>query len=110
MVDIGTTDRTSNARLDIVQFDNNDSFMSVDMLAIASERPSLMKRLLSDVSKLLKRGKIRSVSPISSFSISDAGTALKKLQIGRSYGKLVVVTRDDDVVMVSLLLHCGQLD
>ncbi|OCL14366.1 polyketide synthase [Glonium stellatum] len=97
-VEIGNRDTTANTRLEMARFDNNASFMSVDITAIANERPKLMKRILSDVSRLLKYGKIRSIFPITVFPISDVETAFKVLQSGKVHGKLVVMPQLGDQV------------
>jgi acyl transferase domain-containing protein/NADPH:quinone reductase-like Zn-dependent oxidoreductase/NAD(P)-dependent dehydrogenase (short-subunit alcohol dehydrogenase family)/acyl carrier protein len=97
-VEIGRRDAANNTRLELTHFDNNASFISVNLFAILEERPKLMKRLLSDVAQLIRYGKIRPVSPINTFPISDVETAFKALQIGKTYGKIVVVPQANDVV------------
>jgi hypothetical protein len=44
-------------------------FASVDSTLVASERPKLMKRLLSDVFDLISKGLARPISPITKFPI-----------------------------------------
>ena len=76
--------------------------MSVDLLAIANERPRIMAHLMSNISELLSSGKINPLGSVTIFPISDVETAFKVLNSGNVSGKLVVVPRDNDQVKVSL--------
>ncbi len=98
LIDIGTRDISSNTRLEMVQFDNNASLMSVDMMALAAQRPSLMKNILSNVSKLVKYGKVRHIFPVTVFPVSEVESAFKTLHGAKTHGKLVVVPHADDIV------------
>ena len=98
LVDIGTGDTTASTRLEMVQFDHNATFSSVDMMALAAQQPRLMQRILSDVSKLIKYGKIRPISPTTVFPISDVESALKTLHAAKMHGKVVVVPNANDIV------------
>ncbi|KAK3682255.1 polyketide synthase [Podospora appendiculata] len=100
-IEIGKREQSSKTRLEITNVDNNASFISVDLLALLAERPKVTKRLVADVARLLKYGKIRPVTPITSFSLSDVETALKTQQTGKSAGKLVVVPGANDIVLAT---------
>lgn len=99
-VDISRREHGPKTRLDMSNVDSNASFMSVDLLALLAERPKVVGRLVSNVGQLLKYGKIRPASPITTFAISDVDTALKTQQTGKSLGKLVVVPGATDIVKV----------
>ena len=90
------------SQFDATRVENNASFMSVDLLAIANERPRIMARLVSNISELLSNGKISPLGSVTVFPISDVETAFKVLSSGNVSGKLVVVPRDNDQVKVSL--------
>ncbi|KAK6951719.1 hypothetical protein Daesc_006242 [Daldinia eschscholtzii] len=98
LIDIGARDTNSSTRLEMTQFDNNASFMTVDIMAVAAERPKLLQRLLSDVSKLMRYGKIRPISPVTVFPISEVESAFKTLHGAKAHGKLVVVPHANDIV------------
>lgn len=100
-IDIGRRDLTHKTRIEMSHADNNASFISVDIFGLLAERPKQMKRLIADVAKLVRYGKVRPVSPITTFPISDAETAFKTLQNARTEGKLVIVPGADDIVLVS---------
>lgn len=99
-VDIGKRDPALKSRLEMSHANNNASFMSVDLLALAAERLKVMKRLVADIGQLLKYGKIRPIHPVTVFSIADVDTAFKLLQTSRVTGKFVVVPQKGDIVKV----------
>jgi len=100
-VDIGRRDQTVKSRIEMSHVDNNASFISVDLLALAAERPKVLKRLVGNVGQLLKYGKIRPIHPVTAFPISQVDAALKSLQTtSRIQGKTVVVPHKDDIVKV----------
>ncbi|RYP42325.1 hypothetical protein DL767_000247 [Monosporascus sp. MG133] len=98
LIDIGTRDTTASTRLEMARFDHNASFISVDMMALAAQRPRLMHNLLSSVSKLIKYGKVRPISPTTIFPISEVESALKTLHGAKTHGKLIVVPHASDIV------------
>lgn len=99
-IEIGKRDITSNTRLEMARFDFNATFSSVDLTVVANERPRLMKRIMSDVIKLLTDKSIRPISPISVYRISEIESAFRTLQSGKSMGKLVIVGDTHDQVKV----------
>lgn len=102
-VEIGKRDIVGNTRLEMRQFDYNASFSSVDLTVVAAEKPKLMKRLLDDVFKLLRRGTVKPITPINVYAMSEVETAFRLLQSGKAMGKLVIVPGKDDQVKVSFL-------
>ncbi|KAJ8127042.1 hypothetical protein O1611_g6594 [Lasiodiplodia mahajangana] len=97
LVNIGSHG-SSNTRLEMAHSDNNASFTSVDIMSIAAERPVILSRLLSDVSNLMRYGKVRPISPVTLFPISDVESAFKTLHGGKAYGKIIVVPHANDIV------------
>ncbi|KAI0443526.1 ketoacyl-synt-domain-containing protein [Xylaria telfairii] len=101
LIDISSRETSSSTRLEMAHLHHNASFISVDMMSIAAERPGLLHRLLSDVSNLIRYGKIRPISPVTIFPISDVESAFKTLHSGKVYGKVVIVPHEDDSVNVT---------
>ncbi|KAI1346627.1 ketoacyl-synt-domain-containing protein [Xylaria sp. FL0043] len=101
LVDIGSRDAGSNNWLELTRSNQNASLISIDIMSIAAERPALLSRLLSDVSNLMRYGKIRAISPITLFPISDVESPFKTLQSGKTHGKVVVIPHTDDIVKVT---------
>ncbi|CRG86478.1 Fatty acid synthase [Talaromyces islandicus] len=101
-IEIGKADITKNSRLEMIKFEENVTFSSVDLTKVAKFRPHLMKRLLTDVCKLIDGGSIKPISPITKYSISEVETAFRTLQTGKNIGKAVVISRPNDKVKAVL--------
>ena len=100
-IEIGKADITKNNRLDMNKFEYNVTFSSVDLTKVASYKPKLMQRILSDVCELMYEGIVKPISPINIFPISQVEAAFRQLQSGKAMGKLVVVPQEGDQVNVS---------
>ncbi|KAK8098575.1 polyketide synthase [Apiospora kogelbergensis] len=96
-IEIGKRDIVANNNLGMRVFDSNCSFSSVDLTLVASERPQIMERVLNAVMKLLAEGKVKEITPVTSVGIGEVETALRKLQSGKTTGKVVVSHRGEDV-------------
>ncbi|KAI1114223.1 ketoacyl-synt-domain-containing protein [Nemania sp. NC0429] len=101
LISIGSRDANLNMPLDVTSSNQNASFASVDIMSIATERPAMLNRLLMDVSNLIRYGKIRPISPMTLFPISDVEAAFKTLHSGKAYGKVVVIPHANDIVKVT---------
>ncbi|EHK96644.1 putative Phthioceranic/hydroxyphthioceranic acid synthase [Glarea lozoyensis 74030] len=98
----------SSMKLDTTRSQQNRAFMSVDLIALATEKPKLMKTLVNKVAKQLEEC---TISPISStvFPISDIETALKTLQSGNTDGKIILSVQKGDKVNATPSSKGGQL-
>lgn len=97
-IEIGKRDIVGNTRLEMARFEHNAMFASVDLTKVATERPKIMKRLLSDVFDLMAKGLVKPISPITIFPISKVESAFRTLQSGKIMGKIVVVPHAGDQV------------
>jgi acyl transferase domain-containing protein/NADPH:quinone reductase-like Zn-dependent oxidoreductase len=95
-IELGST----SSRLETTSLGNR-SFMSVDIMSLASQRPKIMSRLVSDLSKIMKSGSLQAVKT-TVFPILDIETAFKALQSGNFDGKLIVSPRASDQVKVRI--------
>lgn len=79
----------------------NASFITVDMLAMAAERPQMLKRIVNNVTELLEQGKLRPIRSVTTYPFSQAQEAFQALQDHHEAGqqKFVLVPRDDDMIM-----------
>jgi NADPH:quinone reductase-like Zn-dependent oxidoreductase len=100
-IEIGKADITKNTRLDMLPFENNVTFASVDLTKVAKYKPQLMKRLMGDVCQLVREKSVHPILPLSIYRISDIEKAFRALQTGKSMGKIVIVPQDGDLVKVS---------
>ncbi|KAL7815980.1 polyketide synthase [Trichoderma aethiopicum] len=89
-IELGKRDITKNTRLEMAKLEFNCTFSSVDLTLVAAERPRIMERTFASVMRLLKNKTINPIGPITSVSIQDVEAALRRLQSGKTTGKLVV--------------------
>ncbi|OKL60218.1 hypothetical protein UA08_04929 [Talaromyces atroroseus] len=102
-IEIGKADITKNTRLEMLKFEHNVTFASVDLTKVAKFRPKLMKRLLNDVSRLVNESLVKPVFPITRYSLSEIEAGFRALQTGKNIGKSVVIPNvNDKVKAVSL--------
>ncbi|KAJ5553023.1 type I iterative polyketide synthase [Penicillium frequentans] len=97
-VEIGKADITKNTRLDMLPFEYNVTFSSVDLTKVASYKPVLMKALLDEVSHMMSKGSLNPILPLTSYKISELEAAFRTLQTGKAMGKIVVVPHVEDQV------------
>ncbi|KAJ5088244.1 type I iterative polyketide synthase [Penicillium angulare] len=97
-VEIGKADITKNTRLDMLPFEYNVSFSSVDLTKVAQFKPALMKRLLDQVSQMMSLGSLNPILPLTTYRISELESAFRTLQTGKAMGKIVVVANPEDQV------------
>ncbi|RMZ80705.1 hypothetical protein DV738_g2551, partial [Chaetothyriales sp. CBS 135597] len=97
-IEIGKRDITSNTRLEMAKFEYNCTFSSVDLTLVAAQRPKILSRVLTAVMDLLVAGKVSPIDPITTIGISELESGLRKLQSGKTSGKVIVQHIDTDQV------------
>ncbi|KAI6286526.1 Type I Iterative PKS [Pyricularia oryzae] len=98
LVNLSSRDSSRGARWDMAERSKNLSYASVDIFALAEEKPSVIRRVLAKLRMLLESGAIRPPGPIHEFSISNLEGAFKALQTGQLLGKIAVVANTGDQV------------
>ena len=88
----------------IAPLHKNAAILSADVAALATQRPKVLQRTLADVARLLWYGKIQPVYQVQAFGIAEVSSALQIVQAGGVHGKVVIVPRDDELIMVSIIL------
>lgn len=99
-VEIGKRDIHENAKLDMDPFRRNVSYASVDLITLYHVDRPLLSTLMRDCYHLIRDGKILPPGPVKSFSYGEAQTAFRTLQMGKFFGKIVLVPDDDELVPV----------
>ena len=102
-VEIGKRDIMTNMNLQMAPFERSVSFMAFDLSDLIRSRPEQMRQIFSEIMELLRQNTIRPVAPIHEFPVSQAETAFRSLQSGKPMGKVVLVPKGDDTVMVIIL-------
>lgn len=101
-VEIGKRDITDNMNIRMSNFERNVSFTAVDFTKLTVHRSHVVQQLLFEIMDLFERNLIRAISPIHEFGISEVDGAFRALQSGKLMGKLVIVPKKGEQVMVSL--------
>jgi NADPH:quinone reductase-like Zn-dependent oxidoreductase len=100
-VEIGKRDIMNNMNLEMSHFEHSVSFAAVDLGDLVNYRRPLLQKVFLEVMDLFRSWRIRPVSPIHEYPVSEVESAFRTLQSGKLLGKLVIVPRPDDMVMVS---------
>uniref|UniRef100_A0A0B7K4Y2 Uncharacterized protein n=1 Tax=Bionectria ochroleuca TaxID=29856 RepID=A0A0B7K4Y2_BIOOC len=99
-VELGKKDILDNRGLSMRPLLNNISFSCVDLSGIWRHRPTLMRRLLNDVFRLVSEGAIKPVAPLTEFGVGKVESAFRSLQSGKIGGKVVINMDDEEEVTV----------
>lgn len=99
-VEIGKRDIHENAKLDMDPFRRNVSYSSVDLITLYHVDRPFLSSLMHDCYRLIRDGKILPPQPIKTFSYGEAQMAFRTLQMGKFFGKIVLVPDDDELIPV----------
>ena len=99
-VEIGKRDIMTNMNLQMAPFESSVSFMAFDLGDLIQRRPAQMLRIFSELMDLMRQNRIKTVSPIHEYSVSQAESAFRSLQSGKPMGKVVLVPKGHNAVMV----------
>lgn len=90
LVELGKRDVVACARLAMAPFDDNRSFVAVDMARLAIQDPSVVGRLLERTLDLYKQRAITPVQPVRIFGCAEVEDAFRQLSKQSHLGKIVV--------------------
>ena len=99
-VEIGKRDITTNMNLEMGPFERTVTFAGVDLGDLIQHRPQVLQEVFLEVMDKIRAGAIKPVNPIHEFAVSDIETAFRSLQSGKLMGKVVIVPRPGDIVLV----------
>ncbi|OJZ91221.1 hypothetical protein ASPFODRAFT_706954 [Aspergillus luchuensis CBS 106.47] len=99
-IEIGKRDIHQNSGLNMEPFRRNATFAAVDMVLVFQERPSLGREILARGLDMFCRGIIKPPSELHTFSFGQVEKAFRMLQLGRKPGKVILIPKDDDTVLV----------
>jgi acyl transferase domain-containing protein/NADPH:quinone reductase-like Zn-dependent oxidoreductase/NRPS condensation-like uncharacterized protein/aryl carrier-like protein len=99
-VEIGKRDIHENTKLDMEPFRRNITFASVDIISIYLYDVPLFAEILEIGYCLIRDKKIRPPTPVRIFRYGEAQQAFRLLQMGKFFGKVVLVPQDDETVPV----------
>ncbi|TDZ15955.1 Highly reducing polyketide synthase gloL [Colletotrichum orbiculare MAFF 240422] len=94
-VELGKRDTLAGGKLAMAAFDDNRSFVGVEMANLAAQDPSIVSRLLEQCVELYEKGVIAPVQPLRTFACGQIEHAFRYLYRGTHIGKVVIDLSDD---------------
>jgi len=94
MVEIGKRDLIGQATLDMGAFQQNRSFIGVDVAQLLTERPKILNNLLVRTMDMFRQGQIQPIHPITEFDAPKVEDAFRYMQKGQHMGKIVISLTD----------------
>lgn len=101
LIEIGKRDIHENTKLDMEPFRNNEMYASVDLVTMFELNPSHLGSLMRECFELVQSGKIRPATPMTRVSYAEAEKGFRLLQMGKVFGKVVMIPGDNDIVPVT---------
>ncbi|KAF6793411.1 polyketide synthase [Colletotrichum sojae] len=95
-VELGKRDTLAGGKLSMAAFDENRSFVGVEMANLAAQAPEIVGRLLEQCVELYRDGIIATIQPMRKFSGREIEDAFRYLYKGTHIGKVVIGLRDAD--------------
>ncbi|KAL0933408.1 polyketide synthase [Colletotrichum truncatum] len=99
-VEIGKRDMEAGKNMEMSPLRRAVTFSAVDLFQLGKYRGPVVHNVLLDVMDMFSRGCIRTVAPITKYSISDVGKAFRLMQSGKHLGKIVVTPHKSDLVKI----------
>jgi len=88
---------SATAKLDLSALNSNTSFFSFDLFSLAARKPRVVRRLINDLSRSFKYGKLRPIQARTVSSIAEVSQAFKAVR-STSSSRIIVVPHADDIV------------
>ncbi|KAG6325504.1 Type I Iterative PKS [Claviceps purpurea] len=86
-------------------FERNVSFSSIDIRDLYQQRPAEMKEVFNEVLRLMECRVVVPIQPVTVLPMSQFSSALRKLKLGDTTGKIVMTLGQDEQVMAESALH-----
>jgi acyl transferase domain-containing protein/NADPH:quinone reductase-like Zn-dependent oxidoreductase/aryl carrier-like protein/NADP-dependent 3-hydroxy acid dehydrogenase YdfG len=98
LIEIGKRDIHEKTSLSMAPFRRNVTYASVDLITMFECNKPLLAQLMREAYTLVREGTIRPPGPVRIFGYSEVQAAFRTLQIGKFFGKIVLVPQDDELV------------
>ncbi|KAI9162660.1 reducing type I polyketide synthase [Paramyrothecium foliicola] len=97
-IELGKKDILSRNTLPMHPFYRNVTFSTFDASSLVIDRPDLVQSVMSEVFQLVADGEFHPSEPVQTHGVGQVEKAFRKLQSGKTTGKIVVEFRPDDMV------------
>ncbi|KAF7180982.1 hypothetical protein CNMCM7691_000111 [Aspergillus felis] len=110
MIELGKRDFLGHGKLDMDLFGGNRTFTGVDLFQIAEQSPELFRDMIDDSLQFFKEGKLKPISPVTTYEATDIVKAFRLMQSGKHMGKIVIrMPEDPSALSVSRVHERGNL-
>ncbi|GAQ06065.1 lovastatin diketide synthase LovF [Aspergillus lentulus] len=96
MIELGKRDILGNGDLAMSPFNDNRSFIGVDLAHLAITDPLTIQRLLKELIRLYENGDIEPIAPTRKFGSMQARDAFQHLRRGQHIGKVALAIAEGD--------------
>jgi NADPH:quinone reductase-like Zn-dependent oxidoreductase len=101
-VEIGKKDILARNQLPMSGFEKNVTFSALDISSFPRDRPHVGRKALEEVFALIVKGTLKPAQPLQVYGVSEIEKAFRTMQSGKTFGKIVVDMRPDDIVEATL--------
>ena len=101
LIEIGKRDIHENTKLDMDPFRRNVMYASLDLITMFEVNKPTLARLMRECFDLISDGKIKPPGPLTEVSYAEAQKGFRFLQMGKVFGKVILVPGQTDVVPVT---------
>lgn len=101
LIEYGKRTASTDQRMKKAKLPQNGSYLTFDLESWQVSKATDVTKVLATVSNMIFSGKLQMIDPVTEYSMSEVGAALRLLQTRQSAGKLVAVPKVDDQVKVS---------
>ena len=95
-VEIGKTDIYRKARITMEPFDKNTTFASVDLTAVATHKPQLMRSMMAAILSMFASGSLKPVASVTTMPMTDIESAFRLIQARKHTGKIILTADSED--------------
>ncbi|KAF2008794.1 putative polyketide synthase [Aaosphaeria arxii CBS 175.79] len=97
-IHVKSSDAPKKAHVDLTALDSNAALLSCDIHSIAKDRPRVIQRLIREISRSLRQGKICETHGSDVSSISVMSQALKQVQSSSTESRTVITLNNEDTI------------
>ena len=100
LIEIGKRDIHENTKLDMDPFRKNISYASVDLITLHNYNKPLLAQFVRILFEWVTEAKIVPPQPLTTIAYGDAHKAFRLLQMGKHFGKIVLMPGENDLIPV----------
>ncbi|KAH8651356.1 reducing type I polyketide synthase [Xylariales sp. PMI_506] len=101
-LEIGKRDFEQNNSLQMAPFVKATSFFAIDLFQLGLYKQEATFEAFAAVMQLFQENRLRAITPVTTYPISQIEKAFRTMQVGKHLGKIVIVPHANDLVKVQV--------